>query len=188
MEPVWALIGVFVGGIITWFVQWDHGRRDRAHQERLAAMQIALQLRTWLREATYILQSHSVYEGGNPGDDPSDATLPKIPSFPFEQSLSDVSRLSRESAKRVFGLVENLQSAWREAEFSSFVADWEAVEYFDARVAGTIIDAATVYADLATWVGWNGEALPASELEDMRKRASKLNDIRKRASNVKLQV
>jgi hypothetical protein len=187
MEAFWGMFGVIVGGIITWFVQWDGSRRGRAEQERAAAMQIASQLRFWLTETMHVLGEHEVHEASNPSDDPNDVHMPFVTAFPFETSLDSISHLPSQIAQDVFGLIERKMSVEKEASFVSFVSDnQDAAEIFDARLAGIWVDGTTIYANLAKLAGWTEPAATEQEIASMRKNAAKLEEIRNKPSGIDL--
>jgi hypothetical protein len=188
MEAFWGMVGVFVGGFITWFVQWDNFRRERAERTRVAAMQIASQLRFWLTETSAAVSQHSNDVAYDMHDDPNDVPWLEVPAFSFENSLDSISRLPSKVAQDVFGLIERKMRAHQEANHESFVGEnRDASELLVARIAGIWVDGTAIYAELAGSVGWTEPAATEDEIARMRERAANLDEIRKRPSGMGLE-
>jgi hypothetical protein len=184
-----ALLGAW---ITVRALKWQYAR-GLAQQQRVAAMQVAAQIRRWLIDTTHAFEigPDRVAEdrAANPDDDPDLYVFPHpgdIPKFPFQDALESISLLKSTDAKSLFDVIERRLSAERtaiaEAEFGSDNA--VAAEIFEALIAAVYLECASIYSKLARQVGWPADAVRDEEIKTMREKASKLDEIRNRPSDV----
>src|SRR6185295_16097352 len=93
LELLWGLLGVVVGGTITWFTQWYIAHEERLTQQRIATMKVASQIRLWLVDVTRALEEHSILQEIHSGGDPNNAPYPSVQHFAFENDLALVTAL-----------------------------------------------------------------------------------------------
>jgi len=185
MNEFWAAIaGAIVGGGIAYVTQQLAFRYSLGEQRRVAAMQLASQIRVWL------IQTHRVFSNPancqpDPDDDPRDPNrycfpVPSdIPAFPFAAAPERISVLANADAQRLFNLLEGRMVAENEASFAHDTHDNEyAATVFEPRIAQVFLDCLAVYRHLAKQVGWTGEPLPGNAITLMEERAARLHDTR----------
>lgn len=189
MESVWAgIIGAMVGSGITLIGEWLHFKHNRGEQQRVAAMQILSQLQLWLIETMNVFYKASYAQ---PTDDmaPDRDVFPApgdIPPFPFDgSSLVTISLLPGSDAQNLFDVISRRRYAEMAAEHIAFQQDNEqAVEIFEARIAGLYVECVEIYAKLAKKIGWSASAVSEKGIDSMREKAANLNEILNRPSDV----
>lgn len=178
------LWGAIVGGSIAYVTQRLNFRHSLGEQRRVAAMQIASQIRVWLIETNRVFEDPASYQP-DPNTDPNDPysyhfpTPGDIPDFPFAAVPERISVLENADAQRLFNLFEQRMIAENEARFAADTHDFEyAATIFEPRIAQVYLDCLAVYSKLAKQVGWTGDVLSKTKIEEMRKRAAQLHDTR----------
>ncbi len=185
METIWGMVGVIIGGVITWFVQWDDSRRSVATQKKIAEMQIASLIRRWFIDTGHVFDKES-YNLPTEDMDPDRYVFPApgdIPPFPFEDSLATISLLNITVAESLFDVIARRRDAENSYEHTSFLEDNErAAEIFEARIGEIFCKCETIYTELANQIKWNGMAISERQHNSMHEKAAKLNEIFKRPS------
>jgi hypothetical protein len=176
------LWGAIVGGSIAYVTQRLNFRHSLGEQRRVAAMQIASQIRVWLIETNRVFEDPARYEP-DPNSDPNDPygyyfpTPSDIPAFPFAAAPERISVLDNANAQSLFDLFERRMIAESKARVAADTHDFEyAATIFEPRIAQVYLDCLAVYSKLAKQVGWTGDVLSKTTIEEMRQRAAQPHD------------
>lgn len=189
------LWGALVAGGIAYAIQRLNFKHSVGEQRRVATMQIASQIRTWLIGTSRVFQEQSIRHQPDPNTDPNDPSgyfFPEpsdIPAFPFADALERISSLHSDDAQSLFNLIEQRWSAENEAELTWYTSDKEdAATVFEPLIAQVYLDCSDVYSKLAKQVGWVTVVVPERELADMRKIAARAHETRELRADLGLDI
>jgi len=172
------LWGALLGALFTHIANRLKSQRTARERQSIAAIQIAIQLRSWLsRTANSIGQTKLHDDSGGRAGNPH-ATNYK---FSFEDELDVVSQLNNSDALKVFQLIEERRSIASEVSITAeMVGHEEGSDLKRGRLAELYMQALPIYQSLSKQAKWREMPSSEDEVELMQKEIEKMLASRER--------
>ena len=167
-EVVWGFVGVVLGFAGNYLII----RLQRLHDQRTARMEVATNLRHWMKRVLWSVQNTRTWIGS----DGQGGTLhTEIPDFRFEGALEQVSLLDRPTATKIFELIHKKDDANAEIEATAEYQDYDdAIDVFRGRSGKLFLDALAIYDDVSDRFAWRQQVFSEENREMMRGEVDRL--------------
>jgi hypothetical protein len=145
-----------LGALLSFLLNYYNQQHQTRLQRKIAAMQIASNLRFWMGEVAWRIDQTKLSDDSN-GHDGAQHT--EIPDFPFEASLERVSQLKPVMAKKLFDLLHAKETGNRLVKWSIELNTYFDNDGFDSPFRGLsaqlFLDAAALYKCISEQLGWS---------------------------------
>ncbi len=176
----WFLGAIFGAGF-TYFFQRRQYSHQQKNKQKIASMQVATLLRSWLFDCSNAVLDHQYWESHN-GE--IGRMLSEIPALNIEQSLDQIVCLNTAEAKAVFEWIHKIKDAERAYAFMLDVDGETATDQLLIDCGDLFKSGLSIYNTLAPNVGWNASPVSENSIQRMASlgdRKPLMNSARRRA-------
>ena len=166
-----TFVGAILGASVAFCGQWLIAIFNRNQARRIAGMQIATQLESWMRSLYQTAVDNEAYIKS---DGETGKLHGSIENLPFESALERVATLTPNLAQAIFELIHEKDSANSNIYATAdFVGYEEAYDEVILSADQLFAQAMPIYRVLTEFVGWNREPFGNYEIDRLHHLAEK---------------